>query len=111
MVLTTGRRLPVANLPQCVVFRIHKHSHAKKKPVASEAKARANSQAKRKKNLLQVKRKPIMSPNSLMWCVGITSTRLDGSCDSMLSHVTLSSLLSGCMAYCVIRRCVAIDTR
>jgi len=52
-----------------------------------------------------------MSPNSLMWCVGITSTRLDGSCDSMLSHVTLSSSLSGCMAYCIIRRCVAIDTR
>jgi hypothetical protein len=28
--------------------------------------------------------KPIMSPISLMWCVGITITLLDGSCTSML---------------------------
>jgi len=27
---------------------------------------------------------PIMSPISLMWCVGITITLLDGSCTTML---------------------------
>ena len=45
-----------------------------------------------------VNRNPIMSPISLMWCVGMTSTRLDGSC-SMLWHVTRSSSVSGCSAY------------
>ena len=33
-----------------------------------------------------------------MWCVGMTSTRLDGSCASMLSHVTRSSCVSACIA-------------
>ena len=54
--------------------------------------------------LLHEKRKPIMSPSSLMWCVGITSTLPDGSCDSMLSHVTRSSCVRGCMANCSFRR-------
>ena len=48
---------------------------------------------------LHVNRNPIMSPSSLMWCVGITSKRLEGSC-SMLSVVTRSSAVSGCMAKC-----------
>ena len=49
-----------------------------------------------------------MSPSSLMWCVGMTSTRLDGSWESMLSHVTRSSGVSECMQYCSIRRCMLV---
>ena len=49
-----------------------------------------------------------MSPSSLMWCVGMTSTRLDGSCESMLSHVTRSSGVSVCMQYCSSRRCMHV---
>ncbi len=43
---------------------------------------------------------PIMSPSSLMWCVGMTKTLLEGSCASMLWQVTLSSAESWCMLYC-----------
>jgi len=46
---------------------------------------------------LHENRNPIISPSSLMWCVGITSTRAD-SCCSMLWHVDRSSGLRGCRA-------------
>ena len=54
---------------------------------------------------LHVNLKPIMSPISLMWWVGIMSTLLDCSCANMLCAVTRSSLVRACSAYWSMMRC------
>ena len=43
-------------------------------------------------------RKPVRSPNSLTWCVGISVSRALRSRSTMLRHVASSSPLSGCSA-------------
>lgn len=42
--------------------------------------------------------KPVRSPNSVTWCVGISVSRAPGSRSTRLRHVASSSGLTGCSA-------------
>lgn len=98
--LALDQRVPVEHGPH------HRQAVARRVLVAREPVGSVNRPVVIVGETQQAHLNPIMSPSALMWCVGITTTRLDGSCDSMLSHVTLSSAVSGCMQNCSTRRCI-----